>query len=178
MPMPNTLGYHLVKSTYGQWLPGDDRGHWSEAWDAQIGYVEPHVLHPGDPIRLRMAEERMQHKPVWMTTDMIQAVADAIGECVCKSKGGLTIVAATIISTHMHLLIPFSGRDIDGTAKWLADQTTKGVHRDTAHQAPVWCKGKWRTFVFDPSHWDNAQAYIERHNSQHGLPVRPYPFIT
>ena len=30
--MPNTLGFHYVKSGYGLWLPGDDRGHWSEAW--------------------------------------------------------------------------------------------------------------------------------------------------
>jgi len=175
--MPNTLGYHLVKSTYGQWLPGDDRGHWSEAWDAQIGFVEPHMLHPGDPVRLRMAEERMKHAPVWMSVDMIQAVADSVSECVVKSNGGLAVAAATIVSKHMHLLIPCGGRDIDRTAKWIADQTTKGVHRDTAHVGPVWCKGKWRTFVFDQSHWENVRLYIERHNSKHGLPVRPYAFI-
>ena len=45
--MANTLGYHYVKSTYGQWLPGDERGHWSTAWDAQIGFIEPHMLHRG-----------------------------------------------------------------------------------------------------------------------------------
>jgi hypothetical protein len=57
--MPRTIGYHLVKSAYGLWLPGDDRGSWSDAWDDQIGYYEPHALHDGDPIRLRMAEERL-----------------------------------------------------------------------------------------------------------------------
>jgi len=61
--------------------------------------------------------------------------------------------------------------------QWLADQTTKAVHRETDHQGPVWCKGKWRTFIFDPSHWDNATVYIQRHNTRHGLPVRPYGFI-
>lgn len=175
--MPNTLGYHLIKSTYGQWLPGDDRGHWSEAWDSQIGFVEPHMLHPGDPVRLRMAEERMKHAPVWMSADMIQAVADAVGECVVKSNGGLAVAAATIVSTHMHLLIPYSGRDIDRTTKWLADQTTKAVHRDTGHVGPVWCKGKWRTFVFDQSHWENAKQYIGRHNLKHGLPAQPSAFV-
>ena len=45
----NTLGYHWVKSCFGLWLPGDDRGHWSEAWDDQIGFIEPHTLHDGDP---------------------------------------------------------------------------------------------------------------------------------
>jgi len=70
--MPNTLGYHYVKSTYGQWLPGDDRGSWSEAWDERIGFIEPHMLHPGDPIRRRMAEERMKHDPVRLLSDMIR----------------------------------------------------------------------------------------------------------
>ena len=31
----------------------------------------------------------------------------------------------------------------DGTAKWLADQTTKAIHGRTPHTGPVWCKGKW-----------------------------------
>jgi len=48
--MGQTIGYHLVKSGFGLWLPGDERGHWSEAWDAQLGYIEPHTLHPGDVI--------------------------------------------------------------------------------------------------------------------------------
>ena len=39
--MPRTLGYHYVKSAYGLWLPGDVRGSWSEAWDEQIGYLDP-----------------------------------------------------------------------------------------------------------------------------------------
>jgi len=49
--MPRTLGYHYVKSGYGLWLPGDDRGSWSQACDEQIGFTEPHTLNPGDPVR-------------------------------------------------------------------------------------------------------------------------------
>jgi hypothetical protein len=29
--MPRTIGYHLFKSAYGLWLPGNDRGSWSES---------------------------------------------------------------------------------------------------------------------------------------------------
>ncbi|MCH8046927.1 MAG: hypothetical protein IID44_24765 [Planctomycetes bacterium] len=176
--MSRTLGYHLVKSTYGQWLPGDERGHWSDAWDERIGYVQPHMLHEGDPVRKRMAEERIKYPPVWMSDAMKSAVTEAITQCVKKSAGGLLIKAATIESTHFHLLIPYSGRDIHRTAKWLADQTTKAVHRGTAHDGPVWCKGKWCTFVFDESHWQNAIEYIERHNMRRGLGRRPNSFVT
>lgn len=173
----NTAGYHFVKSGYGLWLPGDDRGHWSEAWDAQIGYVEPHKLHPGDPVRRRMAQERMKHPPVRLTETMVGAVVAALTECVRESNGGLTIVAAAVESTHMHLLIPYNGRNIDKTAKWLADQTTKAVHRATNHSGPVWGKGKWCSYVFDEKHWQNAIEYIERHNLRHGRAAKPYPFL-
>jgi hypothetical protein len=176
--MPNTIGYHVVKSGYGLWLPGDDRGSWSEAWDEQIGYIEPHTLHPGDKVRQRMAEERMKHPPVRLTEAMVNAVVAAIGECVRISRGELTVAAAAVESTHMHLLIPYSGRDIDNTIKWLADKTTKAVHRRTSHNGPVWGKGKSRCYVFDEGHWNSAVKYIQRHNLRHGRPANPYDFIT
>jgi REP element-mobilizing transposase RayT len=179
IPAANTLGYHIVKSGYGLWLPGDDRGSWSDAWDEQIGYIEPHTLHDGDPVRKRMAEERMAHPPVHFTFDMIDAVVAALGECIGKSRGGLVVAAMSIEPTHMHLLIPYDGKhDIDNTAKWIADQTTKAVHRQTSYGGPVWCGGKWRSYLFDESHWRNAVDYIRRHNVRRGMAADPYPFIT
>ncbi|HUE74632.1 MAG TPA: transposase [Pirellulaceae bacterium] len=176
--MSRTIGYHWVKSTYGMWLPGDDRGSWSEAWDEQIGYYQPHHLHPGDPVRQRMAEERMKHSPVWMTDGVMQMVMDSIGECVAKSAGGFAVVAAAIEPTHIHVLIPYSGRDIHKTVKWIADQTTKAVHQRTDHQTPLWCKGKWCAYVFDESHWFSAANYIEQHNVRQERGERPYPFLS
>ncbi len=175
--MAKTLGYHLVKSTYGQWLPGDQRDSWSEAWDNEIGYVKPHTLHPGDPARQRMAKERMLHEPVWLTDVMIAVIAETVSECVNRSAGELSIAAAAIESTHMHLLILYSGREIENTAKWLADRTTKAIHRDTNHCGPVWCKSKWCSYVFENTHWGNISAYIERHNTRSGRAARPYAFL-
>ena len=176
--MPATLGYHWVKSCFGLWLPGDDRGSWSEAWDEQLGFTEPHMLHEGDPVRHRMAEERMKHPPVRLTEGMIEIVARTIGDCVARSNGGLSIAALAIEPTHLHALIPYSGRDIHTTIKWLADQTTKAIHKDTSHEGPVWCKGKWCGFVFDPEHWHNLRRYIGQHNQRAGRAAEPYSFIT
>ncbi|HEY5315264.1 MAG TPA: transposase [Pirellulales bacterium] len=146
--MARTLGYHVVISGYGLWLPGDDRGHWSEDWDAQIGFVEPHSLHVGDPVRLRVARERMKHPPVRLAPEMATAVIATIGRCAAESDW--TILTASIEATHTHLLLTYSTRDIDTTIKWIKDHATKAVHAETSHAGPVWCKGRWRTFVFDP----------------------------
>lgn len=164
-----------MKSTYGLWLPGDGRGHWSTDWDAEIGYIEPHKLHAGDPVRKRMAAERMKHEPTFLSPQMIAAVADAIGCCVEQSDW--RVAAATIEPTHMHLLMTYTERDIDKTAKWIAQQTTKAVHRSTSHVGPVWCEGKWLGFVYEESHWNNLRAYIERHNLRRGLPAQPWRWI-
>lgn len=170
-----TLGYHVVKSAYGLWLPGDERGSWSEAWDNELGFIEPHTLHPYDPVRKRMAEERMKHPPVRFTPATIDTVARTLGRC--QDDSPWRIIAASIEPTHTHLLIPYSGLDIYNTVKWLADQTTKAVHRETARRGPLWCKGAWVSFIFDNERWVNVKAYIEQHNLRRGEPAKPYDFL-
>ena len=64
----------------------------------------------------------------------------------------------------MHLLITYSGLDIKRTVKWLAQQTTKAVHRQTDHVGPVWCEGYWCSYVFDTAYWTSLVQYIQRHN--------------
>jgi REP element-mobilizing transposase RayT len=173
--MPRTIGYHYVKSGFGLWLPGDARGHWSTAWDERIGHVEPHHLHAGDAVRERMASERMKHPPTRFSSSMIQAIASAVEDCVMHSDW--SIVAAAIEPTHMHLLLTYTERDVHGTCKWIAQQTTKSVHRRARFAGPVWCEGKWLEFVYDASHFENLRCYIERHNLRRGLPAQPWPWI-
>ena len=173
--MPRTLGYHWVKSGFGLWLPGDERGHWSEAWDEQIGYIEPHTLHAGDPARKRMAEERMQHAPMRLSREMLSLVESALHNCQLNSDW--KIAAASLESTHIHVLLTYTERDIDGVLKWLAQETTKAIHRGTSQCVPIWCKGRWRQFIFEQEHWDRTIAYIERHNLRRGVAARPYRFL-
>jgi len=164
--VPRTLGYHWCKSAYGLWLPGDQRGHWSEAWDDQIGFIEPHTLHEGDPVRKRMAAERMTHPPVRFDLRMRQAIERAILDCAARSPW--KIAASYIGETHTHLVLTYSGLDVDRTIKWLAQCTTKAVHHETSHQGPVWCEGSWLTYLFDEEYWHNTIRYVHRHNERHG----------
>jgi len=175
--MRRTWGYHLVKSGYGLWLPGDDRGHWSSAWDAQIGFYAPHHLHAGDPIRRRMAEELMTHPAVRFTPGMIEVMAATVGRLIAGSRGGLSVSAAAFEPTHLHLQIPYSGRDIDRTAAWLSHQLTRAVHEQTSHAGPVFCGGRWRVFIFDEAQWIATRRYIERHNERAGRPAQPFDWI-
>jgi REP element-mobilizing transposase RayT len=175
--MSPTMGYHVVKSTYGTWLPGDPRGSWSETWSPERGYFGAHQFHEGDQRRLAMALQRMKHPPVVLTDAMCTAIREALQYCVERAKGELLIMAAAIEPTHMHLLIPHTGRDIHTTVKWIADQTSKAVHRRTAHLGPVWTKNHWCHHIDRQEHWENAAIYVDEHNRRAGRGSRPYAFL-
>lgn len=164
--MRKTIGYHIVITGYGLWLPGDERGHWSEAWDEKIGLIEPRTLHAGDAVRQRMAAERMKHPPTRLSPPMCDIVADTVSACAQQSDWD--VAAISVEPTHTHLLLGYTQRDIDNTVKWIKDQCTKAIHRGTNHAGPVWCRGKWRGFIFDDTVWCNTMRYIERHNIRRG----------
>jgi REP element-mobilizing transposase RayT len=123
-----------------------------------------------------MAQELMRHPPTTLNDPMVAAIAEAVRACVAATEW--SIAAAAIEPTHMHLLITYTARDIDNTAKWISQKTTKAVHQSTPFNGPVWCEGKWLGFVFDSDHWANLRQYIKRHNLRHGLPAQPWPWIT
>jgi REP element-mobilizing transposase RayT len=123
-----------------------------------------------------MAMERQKHPAVRLTADMQKVVVDAL-QC-CSRDSDWRIAAASIEATHTHLLMTYTERDVDAVVKWLKDQLTKAIHRETPHTGPVWCKGKWLTFIFDESAWHNARRYIERHNERRGVGPRPYRFLS
>jgi hypothetical protein len=173
--VPQTLGYHIVLAGYGLWLPGDARGSWSTRWDEELGLIEPHTLHPADPVRLRMSTERFRGTAVRLDGIMVASLIATIQQCIDESDW--SVAAASIESTHTHLLLTFTERNIDDTIKWIKDRATKAIHRDTCHTGPVWCKGSWRSFLFDLDVWQGVQTYIEQHNIRRGVGSRPYQFV-
>jgi REP element-mobilizing transposase RayT len=122
-----------------------------------------------------MAQERQKHPAVRLDAAMQSIVADTILRC--RNESQWRIAAASIESTHTHLLMTYSESDVDNTVKWLKDQMTKAIHRGTPHAGPVWCKGRWRSFIFDLDIWQNTRSYIERHNERRGAGPRPFLFI-
>lgn len=119
----------------------------------------------------------MKHDTFVLTDDMINIVVDAIGDCVHRSNGGLRIMAAAIEPTHLHLLLPNTGHDIKITAKWIADQTTKAIHRRTAYVGPVWTSKPWCEQIDGTEHWTRLLSYIDEHNVRAGRGARPYSFL-
>jgi hypothetical protein len=65
----------------------------------------------------------------------------------------------------LHALLPYTGKDIDATTKWLADQTTKAVHRTTNHACPASVQRQLAIVHLRRAEIrQRADTYIQNHN--------------
>ena len=165
------IGHHVVKSGHGLWLPGDERGSWRKEWDQQIGEHGSTRFAVGDPIMERMARERLKHPPVTWTLQIQRRMFATLRRLVAESGGELNIPALAIEETHLHLLVKASRHPIESTARWISHQLTIDIQAMPGHRGPVFAEGRWRGWIRDDRHWEEAYAYIQSHNTRRGRPA-------
>lgn len=99
-PLPEPLAYFLTWSTYGTWLPGDERG-WVEYG---------HGFQPASPVRQRVAAAGMTDDPCWLDQKQRDLVEKTI-EDHCNLRGW-TLHAVNCRSNHLHVVVT-ADRDPD-----------------------------------------------------------------
>lgn len=92
-PLPEPLAYFITWSTYGTWLPGDERG-WVEF---RHGWKMP------DAARNLEAAARMTEDACRLDARQRQAVEEQMGE-TCKYRGW-HLYAVNCRSNHMHFVV-------------------------------------------------------------------------
>jgi hypothetical protein len=174
-----TLGIHLIWTTYGTWLPGDDRGHWSALFDLYGSIRERGgKLNIPDPETRIRAKSRMTETPKWLSPEEIAIVAEELG--ILLSPPNPPCWAATIESNHIHLLVGPVTEDIAPYAGRLKGRTSSevGALSRNAGRERVWTSGYWKVFLFDEIAVTAVKRYIDTHNTRRGLPAEPYSWIT
>jgi REP element-mobilizing transposase RayT len=96
--MADPLAYFLTWTTYGTWLPGDQRG-WVDKHTA--GPVTP--INQPDSAREAAARTRMTDPPVILDPDARRAVDAAIRE-TCRFRGWF-VHALNVRSNHVHAVV-------------------------------------------------------------------------
>src|SRR5437868_352228 len=111
--MPDPLAYFLTWSTYGTWLPGDERG-----WvDYHHGFQLP------DPIRKLESAARMSEDACLLDAEQRRLVETTIADH-CRIRGW-TLHAVNCRSNHLHVVV------------------TAGTHPDKVRsQLKAWCTAK------------------------------------
>ncbi len=88
------LAYFITWTTYGTWLPGDQRG-----------WVDKHEfgIKTGNVVKEKAAQKRMNETAITLNTDKRMVAENAIKEA-CNYKGW-KIHALNIRTNHIHIVI-------------------------------------------------------------------------
>ena len=130
-PMPEALAYFLTWTTYGTWLPGDERG-WVQY---RSGMQLP------DPIVEREAAARMTEDACRLDHEQRRLVETTITEH-CRVRGW-TLYAVNCRSNHVHVVVAADRhpKDIREQFKAWCTRRLKGLEQErscpgSAHPSP------------------------------------------
>ena len=191
------LGYHLIMTTYGFWLPNDPRGSWSkyvgnehlfEVAGRATKTTERRSLAgcPHDRAVRRDAKKSLQRPPVLL--DGRQALAVSRGFAERLQADGMVVWPCAIMPDHVHLAVARSRHKIEYVARRLKAGATKHLTRERRHpfaryveasgKLPTpWARGEWKVFLDSPDDILRAISYAEQNPIKAGLRPQNWPFV-
>jgi len=190
------LGYHVVLSAYGFWLPNDPRGSWSRFVGSarllphgRATKVETHASVAGRPHdgRARLAAKSALLRPPVRFTGL-QARAVARGFAALVREAGPTVWACAILPEHTHLVLAAHRYAVDQVANLLKGAATRWLlqeGRHPFHDRPLragrvpspWARGVWKVFLHTPDDVRRAIRYVQDNPAREGLAPQRWSFV-
>lgn len=191
------LGYHVIITTYGFWLPNDPRGSWSDfvrSWElrrfgpATKVTTRRSVAAQQHDRRLRTAAKTaLQYPEVHLTGIQAREVGCAIGEYA--QKNGLTIWACSILPQHLHLVLGRYRFKIEQAVNLLKGAATSHLSENRLHPLqehrrpdgrlpPMWTRREWKVYLDDPADIRRAIRYVEENPVKEGKRRQRWPFVS
>ncbi|MDD4891526.1 MAG: hypothetical protein PHU85_16530 [Phycisphaerae bacterium] len=184
---PIILGFHIIFTGYGHWLPNDIRGSGSSDVNSAplraLGPIHPGrktVQPPREELRqfLRDAEARLQYPVLWFDESMRAALADGLGDAI--RDGGYTCYAAAILRNHLHCVIRRHRDDADVICERLASKSREAIiaaHLELKDH-PIWGRDDHKVFKDSVESMWVAFRYVENNPQKEGLPPQSWSFVT
>ena len=191
------LGYHVVITAYGFWLPNDPRGSWSEfvrSWEL-LRFGKATKVHtrrsvasiPHDQDGRLAAKRALKYPPVHFSGVQARAIGRGFAQFVERS--GITIWACVILPEHAHLVIARHDYPVERAVNLLKGQSTRqliqeGVHplaafpTCTGRMPKAWGRGHWRVFLDSDSDIRRAIRYVRGNSTREGKRPQQWSFVT
>lgn len=181
------VGYHLVWTAYGWWLPNDPRGSWSDKIRvepiADLG--EAHYgrkLQQPKSVEIRAfyekAQDALAHPLLAFTSDEFKLIANAFAGVIRERH--YTCYACAIMPDHVHLLIrrhyDKSELMIERFQEKSRDALIDAGKRSVTH--PVWGGPGWKRFLNTRNDFITVERYVRRNPEKSGLPDQYWDFVT
>ena len=142
------LGVHWVWSTYGSWLPGDARGHWSPLFDVYGRIVERGgKLNMPDSVSVREAFDLGKEPPKVLNVAEQRIVECAISKLI-RPPGAPdpndtrpVVWAAAVEPTHVHLLTSVPREKFGAFVGRLKGTSSSAVLAEFPGRTRTWASG-------------------------------------
>jgi REP element-mobilizing transposase RayT len=187
------LGWHLIFSTYGFWLPNDPRGSGSSRVRAQHLYEagsearKVHTTHRAHDVHSRrLAKDSLKYPAIELSGIQARAVARGIAAVLPKIES--TIHACAIMPDHVHLVTAKHRFDGDELIACLKRAGTRGLneeglnpmsaYRGQSGRLPSPWGGKgWKVILDTQEHMNSATRYVERNPIRAGFKAQRWSFV-
>ncbi len=147
--MSKIVGYMVTWTTYGSWLPGDERG-----------YVKDGQILPGDVRILRRNIKRQKKATVKLDTKEKQIVKQVIIAEARRIKH--KIEALVVYSNHVHLLARPPCDSIEEVTGRYKSLTTRALW-ENGRKGRIWTKGFDKRYCFSEEDLERRIDYIQNH---------------
>jgi REP element-mobilizing transposase RayT len=190
------VGYHIIFSTYGFWLPNDPRGSWSDfvgSWELfRFGLATKtserrSLAHREHDRKLRLrAKSALKYPAVRFTGEQARAVARGFAGYV--SRKGLAVWACAIMPDHVHLVTGRPGMTVERLVIQLKGDATQQLEREGIHpmsryavvgeRVPqCWVRGQWKVYL-DREDVPRAIKYVQDNPVREGMKMQTWSFVT
>jgi REP element-mobilizing transposase RayT len=191
------IGYHVIISAYGFWLPNDPRGSWSDfvgAWElVQFGRATKtdsrRSVAAKSHDRAARLEAKQSLKYPCVRYSGLQARAVGRGFAAFVAKSRLVVWACSILPDHVHLVTARHRYKVEEVAKHLKGAATARLTEENLHplsdmrtgggRTPSpWAEGQWAVFLDSDDDLRRAIRYVEGNPPKEGLPRQRWSFVT
>ncbi len=190
------LGYHVVVSAYGFWLPNDPRGSWSEfvrSWEllrfgkaTKVETLESVAAHAHNHAQRLAAKRALHYPPVRFTG--VQARAVGRGFAALVTKTDLVVWACSILPEHVHLVIGRHRYPVEQVVNLLKGEATRqivgedlhplrGFPQRTGRLPSMWGRGLWKVYLNDEVGIRRAIDYTEQNPVKEGKRRQAWSFV-
>jgi REP element-mobilizing transposase RayT len=157
--MGEPLAYFLTWTTYGSWLPGDERG-WIDRHEAGAGIP----IQSPNPQKKALSAIKMAETPVTLEAPARQDVAAAIAEVGLFRSW--PIHAARVLSNHVHVVVTAADVHPDRVEATFKAYGTRRLKRlyPTNNRRHWWTEGASTRYLNDEASVLRAIQYVFDHD--------------
>ncbi len=180
------VGYHLIWTAYGCWLPNDPRG--SNSHELRVAKLDPlGVVHygrkrkqpPSKTIRefYRDADDLLEHARLTFADEEIVLIGNSFGSTILEH--GYTCYACAVMPDHVHLLIRRHRDLAEAMIEFFQENSKKALIEANrrAINHPVWGGPGWKVFLNNRKDMEGRVKYIRENPIKVGRPAQHWEFV-